>query len=98
VNRSAVDERRVGDQLRRVIGDLDLPPGLQLALQRFEVPLNSADRERVNPVEALGMLGQHRHEVARDNVSKAKSSILSAISEQERKQEKTCRHTIIESF
>jgi len=36
-----------------------------------EVPLNPvhADRERVNQVEALGMLGQHRREHAGDNVS-----------------------------
>jgi hypothetical protein len=51
----AVDECRVEDQLRRVIGDLGLPPGLHLALQRFEVPLNPvhANRERVNQVEVL---------------------------------------------
>jgi hypothetical protein len=37
----ALDERRVEDQLRRVIGDLRLPPGLDLALQWFEVPLDA---------------------------------------------------------
>ena len=41
----AVDERRVQDQLRRVIGDLGLPPGLHLALQRFEIPLNPVDTD-----------------------------------------------------
>jgi len=48
----------------RGIGDLGLPPGVHLALQRFEVPLNPvhADRERVNQIEALGMLGQNRAE------------------------------------
>jgi hypothetical protein len=68
----AINKCRVEDQLRCVIGDLGLPPGLHLALQRFEVPLNSvhADRERVNQVEALGMLGQYRREIAWDNVSK----------------------------
>ena len=62
----ASHKRRVEDQLRRVIGDLGLPPGLHLALQRFEVPLNPvhADRERVNQVKALGVLGQDRREDA----------------------------------
>jgi len=41
-----------------------LPPGLNLALQRLEVPLNPvhAHRECVNQVEALGVLGQDRRE------------------------------------
>ena len=60
----AVNECRVEDQLGGVIGDLSLPPGLDLALQRFKVPLNPvhSDRERINQVEALGMLGQDRRE------------------------------------
>jgi hypothetical protein len=60
----AVDEGRVEDQLRRVVGDLRLPRQFDLALQRFEVPLNPvhADRERINQVEALGVLGQDRSE------------------------------------
>ena len=68
----AVDKRRIEDQLRRLISDLRLPPCLNLALQRLEVPLNPvhADRERVNEIEALGMLGKYRREIARDNVSK----------------------------
>jgi hypothetical protein len=51
----AVDERRVEDQPRGVIGDLCLPPRLNLALQRLEVPLNPVDskRERINQVETL---------------------------------------------
>ena len=54
-----VDKCRVDDQLRRIIGDLSLPPGLHLALLRFEVPLNPvhADRECINQAEALGVLG-----------------------------------------
>jgi hypothetical protein len=62
----AVDERRVEDQLRRVVGDLRLPPQFHLALQGLEVPLNPvhSDRERVNQVEALGVLGQDRREHA----------------------------------
>ena len=59
----AVDERRVEDQLRRGIGDLRLPPGLNLVLQRLEVPLNP-DRECVNQVEALRVLGQDRRKHA----------------------------------
>jgi hypothetical protein len=68
----AVDESCVEDQLRRVIGDLSLPPGLHLALQRLEIPLNPvhSDRERVNQVEALGVLGQDRREIAWDSVAK----------------------------
>ena len=42
----AVDEGRVEDQLRRVIGDLGLPPSPHLALQRFEVPLNPVHANR----------------------------------------------------
>jgi hypothetical protein len=62
----AVNKCRVEDQLRRPVGDLRLPPRLNLALQRFEVPLNPvhADRECVNQVEALGVLGQDRREHA----------------------------------
>jgi hypothetical protein len=68
---NAVDESRVEDQPRRIIGDLRLPPRLNLALQRLEVPLNPvhADRECINQVEALGVLGQDRCEHPRDNVS-----------------------------
>jgi hypothetical protein len=60
----AVDESCVEDQLRRVIGDLSPPPGLHLALQRLEVPLNPvhANRERINQVKTLGVLGQDRRE------------------------------------
>ena len=47
-----------------VVPDLCLPPRLNLALQRLEVPLNPvhADRERVNQVEAPGVRGQDRRE------------------------------------
>lgn len=62
----AINECGVEDQLRCLVGDLRLPPRLNLALQRLEVPLNPvhADRERVNQVEALGVLGQDRSEHA----------------------------------
>jgi len=62
----ALDERGIEDQLRRLVGDLRLPPRLHLALHRFKVPLNPvhSDRERVNQIEALGVLGQHRREHA----------------------------------
>jgi hypothetical protein len=55
----AIDERGVKDQLRCLISDLRLPPCLNLALQRLKVPLNPvlANRERINEVEALGVLG-----------------------------------------
>jgi hypothetical protein len=62
----AVNERRVEDQLRRLVGDLRFPPQFPLALQRLEVPLNSvhANRERINEIEALGVLGKHGREHA----------------------------------
>jgi hypothetical protein len=64
----AVDERRVQDQPCGIVGDLRLPPQFNLALQGLEIPLDSvhAYRERINQVEAPGVLGQDR----RDNVSK----------------------------
>ena len=60
----AVNERGVEDQLRRIVGDLCLPPQFNLALQRLEVPLNSvhANRERINQIEAFGVLGKHWRE------------------------------------
>jgi len=88
----AVDERIVKDQLCALVRDLHLPPRLDLALQRLEVPLNPvhADRECINQVEALGVLGQDRSEHACNNVtiscdasisgrSLASSSVLSTI-------------------
>jgi hypothetical protein len=67
----AVNECGVKDQLRRVVGDLGLSPQFDLALQRLEVPLNSvhANRERINEIEALGVLGKHRRERTSHNVS-----------------------------
>ena len=60
----AIHERQVEDQLCRLISDLRLPPRLNLALQRLEVPLNPvhADRECVNQVEALAVLRQDSRE------------------------------------
>ena len=68
----AVDERIVKDQLCALVSDLRLPPRLNPALQRLEVALNPvrADRECINQIEALGVLGQDRSEHAGDNVSK----------------------------
>jgi len=43
-----VDKRRVEDQLRRVVGDLSLPPRFNLALQRLEISLN-----RSTPTESV---------------------------------------------
>ena len=67
----AIHKRRVEDQLRLGIADLSLAPALDLALHGLEVPLNPvhADRERINQVEALGVLGQDRSEYSWDNVS-----------------------------
>jgi hypothetical protein len=67
----AVDERRVQDQPCGIVGDLRLPPQFNLALQGLEIPLDSvhAYRERINQVEALGVLGQDGSEHTWDNVS-----------------------------
>jgi hypothetical protein len=55
----AVDERRVQDQPCGIVGDLDLPPQFNLALQRLEVPLDSvhAYREPVGEAELPGVFG-----------------------------------------
>ncbi len=62
----AVDERGVQDQPCGIVGDLGIPPQFNLALQELEIPLDSvhANRERINEVEALGMLGKDRREIA----------------------------------
>ena len=67
---------RVEDQLRLGIVDLSLAPCPDLALYRLEVPLDAVytNGERIDEVEALGVLGQDRREHARDNVAKLKLS------------------------
>ena len=67
-----VDERRIEDQLGSIIGDLRLAPGVNLPLHRLKVTLNAvhSDRQCIDQVKALGVLGQHRGEHAWDNVSK----------------------------
>jgi len=56
----AIHKRRVEDQLRLAIRYLRLAPRLDLALHRFEVSLDPVhpDRESVNQIEALAVLGQ----------------------------------------
>jgi hypothetical protein len=48
------DKGTVKDQFRLLVGDLCLPPRLDLAPHRLEIPLNAiyANRERVDQVEA----------------------------------------------
>jgi hypothetical protein len=60
------NKSRVEDQLRSGIGDLRLTSALDLALHRLEVPLNPvhSDRECIDQVEALAVLGQDRREHA----------------------------------
>jgi hypothetical protein len=52
-------------------GDLRLSRAFNLALHRFEVPLDAvhANSKRVNQVEVLTVLRQHRRKHAVDNVS-----------------------------
>jgi len=69
------DKGRVKDEFRLLVGDLCLPPRLDLPPHRLEIPLDAiyANRERVDlsiRVEALGVFGQNRLEHAWDNVSK----------------------------
>ena len=58
------------DQFGPLIGDLRLPPVFNLALHRFEVPLDSvhSDGKSINQIEALAVLGQDWREHPRDNV------------------------------
>src|SRR5579864_629712 len=62
----AVDECGIEDQLGPLIGELCLPPVFDLALNGFEVPLDSvhSDGKSINQIEALAVLGQDRSEVA----------------------------------
>jgi hypothetical protein len=62
----AVNKCRVEDQLRLGIGDLRLAPLLDLALHRFEVPLDPvhSNGKSVNQIEALAVHGQDRSEQA----------------------------------
>lgn len=68
----AIDERRVEDQLRLVIGDLRLPPRLNLALERLNVPLIPvhAHSQRIDQSDALTVFGQNVAERSCDDVSK----------------------------
>jgi hypothetical protein len=62
----AIDKGRIEDQLGPLIGDLRLPPAFDLALHRFEVPLDSVDSDgkSINEIEALAVLGQDWREIA----------------------------------
>lgn len=62
----AVDERIVKDQFCALVRDLRLPPRLDLALHRLEVPLDSVHSygKSINQIEALAVLGQDRREIA----------------------------------
>ena len=66
------DKGMVKDQFRLLVGDLGLPPRLDLAPHRLEISLDAiyANRERVNQVEAHGVLCQNGLEYAWYNVSK----------------------------
>ena len=62
----AIHKRRVEDQLRLGVSDLGLAPRLDLALHRLKVPMDSihTNRQCVDQIEALAVLGQHRREHA----------------------------------
>ena len=68
-----MDKGGVKDQLRLLVRDPCLPPVVDLAPHRLEIPLNAiyANRERVDQVEALGVFGENGLKRARDNVSKS---------------------------
>ncbi len=65
------DERSIDDELFRFIRKLACAPGFNLPAHRFEVSLHAVDacREDVHEAQVLGVLGEHRCERARDNVS-----------------------------
>lgn len=60
-----LDKGLVDDELRRYVRELRLAPSRNLLRHRIEVPLHfrNADVERVDQVEILGVLGEHRREV-----------------------------------
>ena len=60
------DKGTVKDQFRLLVGDLCLPSTLHMAPHWLEIPLDAiyANRERVNQVEALGVLCENRLEVS----------------------------------
>jgi hypothetical protein len=60
------------EQARVSGGNATCGERIQPTVEQSETPLNPvhAYRERINQVEALGVLGQDRREHARDNVSK----------------------------
>jgi hypothetical protein len=62
----ALNECRVEGHLRRRIGDLGLAPALDLPPHRLEVTLDAvySDRQRIDQIETLGVLGQDRREHA----------------------------------
>jgi len=64
--RFGVHECRVEDQLGALVGDLCLTALLDLALHRLKVALDAIDsnRERIDQIEALGVLGLDRGEHA----------------------------------
>jgi hypothetical protein len=66
-----LDERLVDDQLRHRGGQLPPLPLFNLALERFEIALDSvhADGKRILDRKVLGMLREDRREHARDNVN-----------------------------
>jgi len=62
----AVHKRGIEDQLRSFVSDLRLTPLLHLTTHRLEASLNpiNAYRERVDQIEALGVLRQDGRELA----------------------------------
>ena len=66
-----LDERLVDDQLRHGRGQLPPLPLFNLALERFEIALDSvhADGKGILDREVLGVLRENRREHAWDNVN-----------------------------
>jgi hypothetical protein len=78
------DEGSVKDQFRLLAGDLGLPPPFDLAPHRLEIPLDAiyANRERVDQVEALGVLCENRLKVSAEcHISTHKNSDTTAKAE-----------------
>ena len=67
-----------------LVSHLGLPPAVDLAPHRLEIPLDAiyANRERVNQVEALGVLCENRLEVSAEcHVPAHKNSYAAAKTE-----------------
>jgi hypothetical protein len=82
----AINEGSINDQCRLGVGDLGQPPVLDLAPHRLEIPLDAvnANRERVDQVEALGVLREDGLKVSAERHVPAHKDFRPAVSPRRR--------------